>query len=258
MEHVILRLEGEIAVLTIHRPQFRNALNNPTYEEIIQCLRQVEAMDEVKVVILTGAGDKAFAAGADISQMVHQGALDGRHFSTLCNEAGRLLETMRQVTIAGVNGYALGGGCELSLACDLRIAAENARFALPEVGLGIIPGGGGTQRLSRLVGIGRAKEMIFTGDQIDAQEAYRIGLVNHVVPQQELMDTCIRLAKKIASRASFAVRLAKSAVNTSRDTDITSGVEREIDLLGLTFATHDKREGMEAFLARRKPEFTDF
>lgn len=258
MEHVILHLEGDIAVLTIHRPQFRNALNYPTYEEIIECLRQVEAMDEVKVVILTGAGDKAFAAGADISQMVHQNALDGRRFSALCNEAGHLLETMRQVTIAAVNGYALGGGCELTLACDLRIAGENAQFALPEVGLGIIPGGGGTQRLSRLVGMGRAKELIFTGDQIDAREAYRIGLVNHVVPQKELMDTCRSLAKKIASKASFAVRLAKSAVNTSMNTDLTSGVEREIDLLGLAFSTRDKQEGMEAFLARRKPEFTDF
>ena len=165
---------------------------------------------------------------------------------------------MRQVTIAAVNGYAFGGGCELTLACDIRIAAENARFALPEVTLGIIPAGGGTQRLGRLIGVVRAKELIFTGDQIDAQEAYRLGLANHVVPVDALHDTCQALAEKIASRAGYAVSMAKACVNASMDMDVANGSRKEEDVFGMLFATHDRTEGMEAFLARRKPEFTDF
>lgn len=258
MELVKLQLEAPLAVMTIDRPDCLNALNSQVYEEMIALLRQVEAMDDIRVVILTGAGEKAFAAGADIAQMVHQDALGGRHMSDLCHRTADLLENMRQVTIAAVGGYALGGGCELTLACDIRLAAENARFALPEVTLGIIPAGGGTQRLSRLIGVGRAKELIFTGDQIDAQEAYRLGLVNRVVPRAELMDACRALGEKIASRASYAVSLAKSAINSSLDIDRKNGAEREKDLLGLTFATHDKQEGMEAFLARRAPKFEDF
>ena len=251
MEFIKLSLEEELAVVTIDRPKSLNALNSQVYREIIATLRQVEAMDQVKVVILTGAGEKAFAAGADIAQMVHEDAVAG-------HEAANLLESIRQVTIAAVNGFALGGGCELTLACDLRIAADHARFALPEVTLGIIPGGGGTQRLARIIGVGRAKELIFTGDQIDAQEAYRLGLANHVVPRDELMETCRALGKKIASRASYAVFLAKTAINSSQEIDLKNGAEREKDLLGLAFATRDKQEGMEAFLARRPPRFQDF
>ena len=276
MEFIKLSLEEELAVVTIDRPKSLNALNSQVYREIIATLRdmqiklarqaaasklsvrQVEAMDQVKVVILTGAGEKAFAAGADIAQMVHEDAVAGRRLSGLCHEAANLLESMRQVTIAAVNGFALGGGCELTLACDLRIAADHARFALPEVTLGIIPGGGGTQRLARIIGVGRAKELIFTGDQIDAQEAYRLGLANHVVPRDELMETCRALGKKIASRASYAVFLAKTAINSSQEIDLKNGAEREKDLLGLAFATRDKQEGMEAFLARRPPRFQDF
>ena len=220
MEFIKLSLEEELAVVTIDRPKSLNALNSQVYREIIATLRQVEAMDQVKVVILTGAGEKAFAAGADIAQMVHEDAVAGRRLSGLCHEAANLLESMRQVTIAAVNGFALGGGCELTLACDLRIAADHARFALPEVTLGIIPGGGGTQRLARIIGVGRAKELIFTGDQIDAQEAYRLGLANHVVPRDELMETCRALGKKIASRASYAVFLAKTAINSSQEIDL--------------------------------------
>ena len=242
MEFIKLSLEEELAVVTIDRPKSLNALNSQVYREIIATLRQVEAMDQVKVVILTGAGEKAFAAGADIAQMVHEDAVAGRRLSGLCHEAANLLESMRQVTIAAVNGFALGGGCELTLACDLRIAADHARFALPEVTLGIIPGGGGTQRLARIIGVGRAKELIFTGDQIDAQEAYRLGLANHVVPRDELMETC----------------RAKTAINSSQEIDLKNGAEREKDLLGLAFATRDKQEGMEAFLARRPPRFQDF
>ena len=258
MEYIKAEQQGSTLVLTINRPHCMNALNNGVYEEIIACLEEAEGREDIKVVILTGAGEKAFAAGADIAQMVHQNAKDGRYLSQLCHRAAHLLETMRQVTIAAINGYAFGGGGEITLACDIRLASENAKFALPEVGLGIIPGGGGTQRLSRIIGVGRAKEMIFTGDPIDAQEAYRIGLVNHVLPQKELLPYALAMGEKIASKASYAVSLAKSAVYTSQNTDLPDGCLREMDLLGLVFATHDKQEGMEAFLARRKPVFTDF
>ncbi len=196
MEEVVtLQLEAPLALVTLNRPKSLNALNSEVYRQLIAILRRVEGMDTIKAVILTGAGDKAFAAGADIAQMVHEDSMAARRLSGLCHEAAGLLENMRQVTIAAVNGYALGGGCELTLACDIRIAAEQARFALPEVTLGIIPGGGGTQRLARLIGAGRAKEMIFTGDQIDAQEAWRIGLVNHVVPKEDLLEACRTLGK---------------------------------------------------------------
>lgn len=257
MEYIRLTVEGPIAVVTIHRPACRNALNSQVYREIIAALQDVRDRDDVRVVLLTGAGDKAFAAGADIAQMVQESPQSGRRLSALCHEAAELLETMRQVTIAAVNGYALGG-CELTLACDLRIASDRAKFGLPEVTLGIIPGGGGTQRLPRLIGVARAKELIFTGGVIDAKEADRIGLVNRVVPHDDLMDTCRSLAKTIAQNAGYAVSLAKEAINASGDTDLKNGLRREADLLGLAFATHDKQEGMTAFLERRKPEFTDF
>ena len=259
MEEVVtLQLEAPLALVTLNRPKSLNALNSEVYRQLIAILRRVEGMDTIKAVILTGAGDKAFAAGADIAQMVHEDSMAARRLSGLCHEAAGLLENMRQVTIAAVNGYALGGGCELTLACDIRIAAEQARFALPEVTLGIIPGGGGTQRLARLIGAGRAKEMIFTGDQIDAQEAWRIGLVNHVVPKEDLLETCRTLGKKIASRASYAVYLAKTAINSSQEIDLKNGAQREMDLMGLALDTHDKQEGMEACLAGRPPEFQDF
>lgn len=258
MKYVKLSIQEPVAVVTIDRPDCLNALNSQVFREISATLQEVEANDQVRVVILTGAGDKAFAAGADIAQMVHQNGKEGKELALLTHQAGDLLENMRQVTIAAVNGYALGGGCELALACDIRMAAENAHFGLPEVGLGILPGGGGTQRLSRIIGVGRAKELIFTCDQVDAQEAYRMGLANHVVPQAELMDTCMAMAKKIASKASFAVTMAKQAINVSMSADMKSGFSKEQDLLGLLFATQDKQEGMTAFLERRKPNFSEF
>ena len=241
----------------LNRPKSLNALNGQTYEEILACLERIEPDDAIRVVLFTGAGDRAFAAGADIAHMVELNAIEGRRLSELAHKVSRKMETMRQVVIVAVNGYALGGGCELTLACDFRIASENARFGLPEVGLGILPAAGGTQRLSRIVGIGRAKELIFTGKQIDAQEAWRIGLVNEVVPQEKLMPRCEAIAKTICSKGGFAVAMAKSAIMASTDMDLTSGDEREMDLLGLTFATKDKKDGMTAFLERRKPEFQD-
>jgi enoyl-CoA hydratase len=258
LEYVKAELTAPVAKVILNRPKQLNALSTEVYRDLLAILTAIETRDDIRVVILTGAGDKAFAAGADIAQMVHEDAIGGRRFSALAHQVGDMLENMRQVTIAAVNGYALGGGCELTLACDLRIVADSARFGLPEVGLGIFPGAGGTQRLPAIVGLGRAKELIFTGDQIDAQEAYRLGLANHVVRREELMDYCVQLGEKIASKASFAVSLAKSAMNTSACTDRTTGARREMDLLGLAFATHDKKEGMEAFLARRSAQFTDF
>lgn len=258
MEYIRLTVEGPIAVVTIHRPACRNALNSQVYREIIAALQDVRDRDDVRVVLLTGAGDKAFAAGADIAQMVQESPQSGRRLSALCHEAAELLETMRQVTIAAVNGYALGGGCEIAMACDIRIAAENAVFGQPECGLGIIPGFGGTQRLARLVGKGRAKELIFTCGRIDAQEAYRIGLANKVVPQAELLDVCRAMAKTIMSKGSYAVSVAKAVINAGLDMDLANGLKMEADAFGLTFATHDKQEGMTAFLEKRPAELTDF
>lgn len=258
MEYIRLTVEGPIAVVTIHRPACRNALNSQVYREIIAALQDVRDRDDVRVVLLTGAGDKAFAAGADIAQMVQESPQSGRRLSALCHEAAELLETMRQVTIAAVNGYALGGGCEIAMACDIRIAAENAVFGQPECGLGIIPGFGGTQRLARLVGKGRAKELIFTCGRIDAQEAYRIGLANKVVPQAELLDVCRAMAKTIMSKGGYAVSVAKAVINAGLDMDLINGLKMEADAFGLTFATHDKQEGMTAFLEKRPAELTDF
>lgn len=258
MNNLLMEVENEVALVTINRPKSLNALNTETLSELNQVFTEIEGRKDVKVVILTGSGEKSFVAGADISEMVNGTPQEGRAMALLAKETFLKLETMPQVTIAAVNGYALGGGCEISMACDMRIAAENAKFAQPEVGLGILPGFGGTQRLPRLVGKGRAKELIFTCDQIDAQEAYRIGLANKIVPQAELIDYCKKMAQKIISKGSYAVSLAKAAINTGMDTDLANGLNIEADLFGLSFATNDKKEGMTAFLEKRKATLTDF
>ena len=255
MEYIRLTVEGPIAVVTIHRPACRNALNSQVYREIIAALQDVRDRDDVRVVLLTGAGDKAFAAGADIAQMVQESPQSGRRLSALCHEAAELLETMRQVTIAAVNGYALGGGCELTLACDLRIASDRAKFGLPEVTLGIIPGGGGTQRLQRLVGIGKAKELIFTGDIISAEEAERIGLIEKVVEDGTVMDAAMEMAKKIRAKGPVAITLAKKAIQVGADTDLYSGLCFERYAQALAYSTDDKAEGTQAFLEKRPPAF---
>lgn len=265
MNNLKLDVDGQIAVLQIARPAALNALNSETLDELNQVLTEIEARDDVKVLILTGGPDKkdnpykSFVAGADIKEMVNLSAAEARAFGMRAAAPFFKLMNMRQVTIAAVNGFALGGGCEIAMACDIRIASESALFGQPEVGLGIIPGFGGTQRLARLVGMGRAKEMIFTGSNIDAQEAYRIGLVNKVVPNEELMDTAKKMAGKIASNASYAVAIAKAAINNGYDMDIKNAVEYEANLFGLTCSTHDRTEGMTAFIEGRKEKnFTDF
>ncbi len=263
-KNLTLEVEEGIAVLSIARPAALNALNSETLEELDVALTEIEANDEIKVLILTGGPDKkgnafkSFVAGADISEMVNFTAPEARAFGIKASKPFFKLMEMRQVTIAAVNGFALGGGCEIAMACDIRIASENALFGQPEVGLGIIPGFGGTQRLARLVGMGRAKELIFTCDNIDANEAYRIGLVNKVVSTEELMNTAKAMAKKIASKGSYAVSVAKAAINNGYDMDIHNAVEMEANLFGVTNDTHDKKEGMGAFLEKRAPELTDF
>ncbi len=252
MNNILLETADGIAHVTINRPKSLNALNSETLRELNECLSELSGNSEVRVIILTGAGEKSFVAGADISEMVHATAAEGRAMGLLAYETFGKLENMPQVTIAAVNGFALGGGCEIAMACDIRVAAENAKFGQPECGLGILPGFGGTQRLPRLVGKGRAQELIFTCDMIDAAEAYRIGLANRVVPQSELLPACEKMARKIMANGPFAVSLAKQAINTGLDTDISSGLKLEANLFGLSFATEDKLEGMSAFLEKRK------
>lgn len=258
MNNIIFTVENEISVITINRPKALNALNSDTLLELKILLSEIESRKDIKVVIVTGSGEKAFVAGADITEMVNATPMEGRRICILAHESFAKLENMPQVTIAAVNGYALGGGCELSIACDIRIASENAKFGQPEVNLGILPGFGGTQRLPRLIGKGRAKEMIFTAEMVDAEEAYRIGLANKVVPKDALMNTCKEMAEKIVSKASYSVSLAKSAINTGLDIDLASGCKFETDLFALAFSTKDKHEGMSAFLEKRKADLTDF
>ena len=258
MNNIILEVAGQIATVKINRPKSLNALNSETLRELKECFSELEQRKDIRVVILTGVGGKSFVAGADISEMVTADSAAGRAMSLLAMETFCKLENMPQITIAAVNGYALGGGCEIAMSCDIRIAAENAVFGQPECGLGIIPGFGGTQRLTRLVGKGRATEMIFTCDRINAQEAYRIGLANKVVPWDQLMDACREVAGKILNKASYAVSIAKAVINAGADMDLANGLKMEADAFGLTFSTYDKKEGMMAFLEKRAAHLTDF
>ena len=241
MNNVRFEAADAIATVTIDRPKALNALNTETLHELNACFREIRERKDIRVVILTGGGEKAFVAGAKLG-----------------DETFRILEEMPQATIAAVNGYALGGGCELAMACDIRIASEKAKFGQPETGLGVIPGFGGTQRLARLIGRGRAKELIFTCATIDAQEAYRIGLVNHVVPADELMATCRKMAETIRSKSGYAVSLAKDLIDRGMEMDLEGALAMEAISLGLSFASHDKAEGMSAFLEKRPAHLTDF
>ncbi|MEQ2128620.1 short-chain-enoyl-CoA hydratase [Caldanaerobacter subterraneus KAk] len=254
-KNIEVKIEKGIATITINRPKALNALNTETLEELENVLEVLQNDDGVKVIVITGAGEKAFVAGADISEMKDMSVFEAKKFAELGQKVFRKIELMKKPVIAAVNGYALGGGCELALACDIRIASRNAKFGQPEVGLGIIPGFGGTQRLPRIVGVSKAKELIYTGDMIDAEEALRIGLISKVVEQDKLLEEAYGIAKKIMSKGLVAVSLAKEAINKSLEVDIDSGMEYEANAFALCFGTQDQKEGMAAFLEKRAPKF---
>jgi enoyl-CoA hydratase/carnithine racemase len=254
-ETLLVESKNRIGYVTINRPDKLNALNAKAKAELKQLFESLKTDDNVDIVILTGVGEKAFVAGTDIKELTELDAEKGKAFSAGGQAAFDAIGNLGKPVIAAVNGYALGGGCELALACTVRIAAEGAKFGQPEVNLGVIPGYGGTQRLARLVGKGRAMEMILTGDQIDAQEALRIGLVNKVVPAKELMSAAESLAQKILAKGQVAIRLSLKAVNMSHETNLTDGLALEASLFGVCCGSEDFKEGTKAFLEKRKPNF---
>ena len=247
--------DGGVATVAVNCPEKLNALNVQAKSELFALFTQIKTDNSVNVVILTGAGEKAFVAGTDIQELTVLNSELGKEFSSRGQEVFDLIENLGKPVIAAVNGYALGGGCELALACHIRIASENAKFGQPEVNLGIIPGYGGTQRLPRLIGRGRAMEMILTGNPIDAQEALRVGLVNKVVPQAELLATAAALAQLIAGKGQLAVRMALKAVNMTQETTLSDGQQLEASLFGVCCDSEDFREGTAAFLEKRKARF---
>jgi enoyl-CoA hydratase len=253
-ETLTIAIENRIGVLSVNRPKALNALNSLVLGELEKAVEAIEANAAVDVVILTGEG-KAFVAGADITEMKDMNADEGRKFGAYGMRVFRKIELSSKPYIAAINGFALGGGCELAMSCDIRIASEKAKFGQPEVGLGITPGFAGTQRLARLVGTGKAKELIFTADIISATEAAKIGLVNTVVAPEDLMQTAMTMAEKIVANAQLSVRYAKSAINRGSETDIETAMVIEQDLFGLCFATEDQKEGMSAFVEKRAPQF---
>ena len=253
---LLLQKENGIGTLSINRPEALNALNPDIMRELKAAVEAVAADDEIGVLIVTGAGEKSFVAGADIKFMQNLSPVEGRLWGMLGQQVFRAIEELEKPVIAAVNGFALGGGCELAMAADIRLASEKAKFGQPEVGLGITPGHGGTQRLPRLVGEGRAMELCLTGELIDAQEACRIGLVNHVYPAGELMNAARAMAQKILQRAPVAVRYSKVAISRGMQTDLDTAMAIEADLFGLCFATADQKKGMKAFIEKEKPAFT--
>ncbi|MBN8704795.1 MAG: enoyl-CoA hydratase/isomerase family protein [Bacteroidetes bacterium] len=253
-ETLMYAVEETVATITINRPDKLNALNKQVFKDLTAVLDEIGNSQNVHGVIITGAGPKSFVAGADITEIQQLNASTAKDFSTRGQNVLNRIENLGKPVIAAVNGFALGGGCELAMACTLRVASESAKFGQPEVNLGIIPGYGGTQRLVRLIGKGRAMEMILTGDMIDAREAYRIGLVNKVVPAVELMPEARLLVNKILSKGQIAVRYSIEAINAS-DSILCEGLSREAALFGLSATTDDAHEGIEAFLEKRFPKF---
>ena len=246
--------EGRVAILTINRPDKLNALNQQVRDDMLELLTALEGDDSVGVVVITGAGEKSFIAGADIGEFAGRSPFDQREAMA----SPRIFDIMASYpkpVIAMINGFCLGGGCELAMSCDLRVASEKARFGQPEINLGLIPGGGGTQRLPRLVGTGQALRLILSGDMIGAEEALRLGLVEMVVPPEELRAKTLELAAKIAAKSPLTLRVAKEAVRASESLSIDDGLRYERDLFCLCFATEDKAEGVDAFLAKRPAEW---
>lgn len=254
-DNLLFAANDGVAVLTFNRPKALNALNSALLNELSEALDQVAKDDSIKVLILTGAGEKAFVAGADISEMKDKTPLQAREFSRLGNEIFLKLENLPQPTIAAVNGFALGGGCELAMACDLRVASTTAKFGQPEVNLGIVAGFGGTQRLPRLVGAGIAKELLMTGEMIHAERAHQIGLVNHVVEFGDLLAKAQEIADRIKSKGQLAVRYSKQLVNEGMNMDLERALSLESESFGTLFGTEDRLEGMTAFLEKRQANF---
>ena len=253
-ETITVEVRGGVALLTINRPDKLNALNSKVHSEGVAALDELRRDDNVRVVVITGSGERSFIAGADITEFAGKTPVNQRdlfHERTFFNS----IDVFPKPVIAMINGFCLGGGNELALACDLRIASENARFSQPEINLGIMPGGGGTQRLTRLIGEGRAMEIILTGDMIDAQTALKFGLVNQVHPLAELEAKTMELANKIAEKAPIALQLCKEAVKFASKSNLDEGLRREVDLFAICFSTEDKEEGVSAFLEKRKPSF---
>lgn len=258
MDYKYIRVErdGPVAVMTIDRAKVLNALNDELVTELERCVDELGADDEVRAVVITGAGEKAFVAGADIGEMRDLDREGGLRLAEKGQGCLMKIERLPKPVIGAINGYALGGGCELALACDVRVAAESAKLGQPEVALGIIPGYGGTQRLARLVGKGKAKELVMSGSMIDAQEALRIGLVEHVVPGTDVVARAVEIAKSMAAQGPLAVAAAKRAIDQGLDRTLEDGLRYEAREFGDLFVTKDKLEGMSAFLEKRKPTFT--
>jgi len=254
-KNILLAIEEKIATLTFNRPKVLNAMNLEVLGEIYDAVSACANNDDVRAVIVTGAGDKAFVAGADIAQMQNATSVEILQLMEAGHKTMRLIETMPKPAIAAVNGFALGGGTEIALACDIRFASEKAVFGQPEILIGMIPGWGGTQRLPRLIGMGLAKEIILSGTQINAQRAYEIGLVNKVFPPEKLMEEARKFAAKLAALPSFALKMAKNAINYGFDMSLDNASALEIGAIAQCFATQDQKEGMSAFLEKRKPNF---
>ena len=252
--NLVVEKEERVAVIFIDRPRFMNALNTETLKELEHCLRSLDERDEVRVVLMTGRG-RCFVAGADVKEMQGMSPEEAFHFSRLGHRVMDLIQEMGKPVIAVVNGFALGGGLELALSCDLIIASEKARLGLPEVNVGVFPGFGGTQRLSRLIGMSKAKEMIFTGEAVDSKRAYEIGLVNQVLPDGELLSRTKELAATMAEKSGEALKLAKKAMNQGWETSLSAGLAVERELFFRCFAHPDQKEGMSAFIEKRKPAF---
>jgi enoyl-CoA hydratase/carnithine racemase len=255
LENALYEKRNGIAYVTVNRPKVLNALNTPTWTDIRAAFEDARGDTAVHGVILTGAGNKAFIAGADISELSHATAIDAERASRFGQEVLDFIENLGKPVIAAVNGFALGGGCETAMACTIRIAVDTAKFGQPEVTLGLVPGGGGTQRLPRLVGKGRALQLILSAEMISAQEAYRIGLVNEVVPAADLLTRAEAILRKIASNAPMAVKFALTAVNKGLETSQDEGLLLEASYFGLCAGTEDKKEGTTAFLEKRPPQF---
>lgn len=254
-ENILVEKRNQVQILFINRPQVLNALNAATLLEIEAVVKNFAQNDELAVLIITGSGDRAFAAGADIEAQCPLDAEQGRNWGLLGHRIFRLIETVEKPVIAAINGFALGGGCELAMACDIRLASDQAQLGQPEVTLGITPGYGGTQRLTRLVGEGKAKQLVFTGRRIKAEEAHRIGLIDEVFPHASLLEEAVQMAEVISSNAPLAVRYAKLQINQSMQINHDLAATVESGLFGLCFATRDQKEGMGAFLEKRRPAF---